>query len=983
MPLADCLRPFNQSDRHKVQPLINELRQAVGDDHLLGIQTELFEVLVKIVGNLPLSSSSGYFWPGSYIDFSLKLSSIALNLLRQRIQFFTMPLAQKEFETQLLKLLVPTICFFLNLRITAMTFCVAAENGDEFRFEVPYEDWFKEREGQELTLYHNVDPDPEAAAGNINHLVLKYLPESLQKRFAKSFKRGYLALLSKFIRGDVGSIVKDEFILILISQAESILREQMTIEFARQGEEPPHYIPSILSWAICALLANELSPEAALRKSDATGNKEPLQIVARAITCKDGEIYAVIEYFFPLLTAKLQELFPRQTWREKEVLRMCCQCGIFDLKEGATFEEVANRIEIYKKCGKEVVSTPVQGLRFNNFLLYVANDSYFGRTVQSLQAKHSVNANDKKLKELGLYKPVAKWQWEDKKLMLERLKPYMEERLAPKTEEDKERREFFARILEDARKRWKEEERALKKAEEAKVPPAILAQRKADYEHALRAFEEAKEKFDCEFNVKKKQAKSKKAKSKDDVVTTASEETSAESTKPEEPAIEMSNTNLIVVQESDKPATPTIQTSHAIKTSCKLVFNALCHDASKFFKGVGECFSVHCWLAKRGYRLVRIDSEESSPSNAPKKPEVKQISCESKKAGANEETSSVIVSQATEAPVTEVEAPSVQNTKADTAAVEPITEKSAGESKTAVSESTAEVPAEKVDQTTTEESTKISREVANPELQKQLVQRLNESVEKSSVHPEKLADMEMDAEIKRLASSKNKDKSGNLSNNKTPPEAKANSKENATAKNSAQSVDQQTGQSSSSNAQSKSDKLSDAKNPSVGSVSGTSSASNVEKPKAKRGRKKKTETQTANATENAAAPKAKQAEKQKPSSEAKTTSTAKPKANTAASGQPKSNVAVSEENPPKAKRGRKPKAAQTANSQTNQETAKPKEVSSAKTAKPAKPSAQTKAAAKAAPKTAAGKTSTPKAPAKTPPPSGKSSAKAIQAALTT
>lgn len=69
-----------------------------------------------------------------------------------------MPLAQKEFETQLLKLFVLIICFFLNLRITAMTFCVIAENGDEFRFEVPYEDWFKEHEGQELTLYHNVDP---------------------------------------------------------------------------------------------------------------------------------------------------------------------------------------------------------------------------------------------------------------------------------------------------------------------------------------------------------------------------------------------------------------------------------------------------------------------------------------------------------------------------------------------------------------------------------------------------------------------------------------------------------------------------------------------------------------------------------------------------------------------------------------------------------------------------------------------------------
>lgn len=988
MPLADCLRPFNQSDRHKVQPLINELRQAVGDDHLLGIQTELFEVLVKIVGNLPLSSGSGYFWPGSYIDFSLKLSSIALNLLRQRIQFFTMPLAQKEFETQLLKLLVPTICFFFNLRITAMTFCVAAENGDEFRFEVPYEDWFKEHEGQELTLYHNVDPDPEAAAGNINRLVLKYLPESLQKRFAKSFKRGYLALLSKFIRGDVGSIVKDEFILILISQAESILREQMTIEFARQGEEPPHYIPSILSWAICALLANELSPEAALRKSDEIGNKEPLQIVASAITCKDGEIYAVIEYFFPLLTTKLQELFPRQTWREKEVLRMCCQCGIFDLKEGATFEEVANRIEIYKKCGKEVVSTPVQGLRFNNFLLYVANNSYFGRTVQSLQAKHSVNANDKKLKELGLYKPVAKWQWEDKKLMMERLKPYFEEVLAPKTEEDKERREFFAQLMEKARKRWKEEERALKEAEEAKVPPAILAQRKADLEHALRAFEEAKEKFDCEFNVKKKQAKNKKAKSKEAAAKAASEEASAETTKTEEPAKEMSNTNLIVVQKAEESSVPTIQTSHAIKASCKLVFNALCHDTSRFFRGVGECFSVHNWLAKRGYKLVKIDSEESSLSNASKKSEVKQIACESKKASANEENSSLIVSPATEAPITEVQTPTAQETGVETAAVETVAEKSSEENKTVASENTAPVPVEKVDQTTTEESTKIRREVANPELQQQLVQRLNKSVEKSSIHLEKLADMEMDAEIKRLASLKNKDKSDNLSNNKTSQEANANSKENAATKTWAQFVAQQT-KPSSSNAQSKSDKPSDSKNPSVGSPSETSSSTNAEKPKAKRGRKKKADTQTANAPENAAAVQnVKQAEKQKATSEAKPASAAKPNAKADVSNLSKSNAAPSDQNPPKAKRGRKPKALQSANSQANNETAKSKEVSVVQTAKTAKSAAQTKASVKPAAKTVKATTQAkaevkpiPNTRAKAPS-SGKSSAKAIQAALT-
>lgn len=74
---------------------------------------------------------------------------------------------------------------------------------------------------------------------------------------------------------------------------------------------------------------------------------------------------------------------------------MCCQCGIFDLKEGATFEEVENRIEIYKKGGKEVISTPVKGLRFINFLLYVPRDSYWSRTIQSLYDKHSLNARDK------------------------------------------------------------------------------------------------------------------------------------------------------------------------------------------------------------------------------------------------------------------------------------------------------------------------------------------------------------------------------------------------------------------------------------------------------------------------------------------------------------------------------------------------------------------------------------------------------------
>lgn len=478
VPVSDFLSPFSDSDRKALLPLTNQLRQAIGDDHLYAIQNDLFEVLTRIVGNLPLNSAPGYFYPGSYNEYSLKLSIIVLNLLRQRIQFFTMPLDQKEFETQLLKLFCLILCFFLNLRITAMTFSVVAENGDEYRFEVPYEQWFKEHEGQALRLYHNIDPEADASGGNINRLVLKYLPDSIHERFAKSFKKGYVALLSKFVVGDFGSILQDQFILILISNAEAILKEQMAVEFTKQRETSPPYIPSILSWALCALLADELSPEQALRKSDADGNREHLKIVENAITCKNGEIYAVVDHFFPLLTTKLNELFPRQTWREEEVLRMCCQCGIFDLKEGATFEEVSHRIEMYKKGGKEVACTPVKGLRFNNFLWYVPRDCYWHRTVQSLHAKHALNANDKKLRELGLHTPLAKAKWEQKRILYEREKakhPFVPS--IPKNEDDTIQlmREEFVRIMEDAHKKKLAAEKALQEAKEAKVAPAILA----------------------------------------------------------------------------------------------------------------------------------------------------------------------------------------------------------------------------------------------------------------------------------------------------------------------------------------------------------------------------------------------------------------------------------------------------------------------------------------------------------------------------
>lgn len=904
VPLADCLRTFNESDRAELLPLINQLRQAIGDDHLLLIQNELLDILTKIVGNLPLSSSPGYFYPRSYIRYSLRLSIVTLNLLRQRVQFFTMPLAQKEFETQTLKLFCLTVGLFINLRIAAMTFSVAAENGDEFRFEVSYDQWCKEHEGQELRLYHNVEPNSDAAAANINRLILKYLPDALHKRFTGSFKHRYLALLSKFIGGDFGSILQDQFLLILISNAEAILREQMTIEFARQGDSPPPYIPSILSWALCALLADELSPEEALRKSDADGNKEHLKIVERTITCKNGEIYAVIDYFFPLLTAKLKELFPRQTWQDKEVLRMCCQCGIFDLKEGATFEEVENRIEIYKKGGKEVISTPVKGLRFVNFLLYVPRDSYWSRTIQSLYDKHSLNARDKKQRELGLYKPVPREEWEEKKMMFERVMPIVKLKLDSQlTGESKEvielMRTAHAKMFGRFEEKKRAAEKALKEAKEAKVAPAVLAQLKADFERAKRKFEEKNKKFDCDHNVKKKQAKEKQSKPED---------SSSKPINAPEPSKEMSNTDLIVTENKAESSVPAIQTPQALKTSGKHIFNAICCDTSRFFRGVAGYFSVHSWLEKRGYRLVKIDPEETSSLNV-QKSKVKQITCESNEAK-TPKASSLIVPHSCENVSAESSEARVKEEAPDNRSPAGSMERSQSKSfENAETESSG-----KANRTETERDLKTVRKVSKSELQKLLIQRLSLSVENTSADtaagnkpkltPEELADIEMDDEIKRLVSVEAAEKSASAVNVPKEPIASPTSLDETMTKTEVKVVAQSSEESSSSNPQNNAAKSTDAVKTTTTSPAASASEAQPSKPAAKRGRKKKAETNQPSCTPEKSESSSAQTKKAAtaPSASAKTSLTSKAVPTPVAT--PKIDLEKTA-----AKRGRKPKAA--------------------------------------------------------------------------
>lgn len=733
----------------------------------------------------------------------------------------------------------------------------------------------------------------------------------------------------------------------------------MTIEFARQGDCSPPYIPSILSWALCALLADELSPEEALRKSDADGNKEHLKAVERTITCKNGEIYAVIDYFFPLLTAKLKELFPRQTWQEKEVLRICCQCGIFDLKEGATFEEVENRIEIYKKGGKEVISTPVKGLRFVNFLLYVPRDSYWSRTIQSLYDKHSLNARDKKQRELGLYKPVPREEWEEKKMMFERVMPIVKLKLDSQlTGESKEvielMRTAHAKMFESFEEKKRAAEKALKEAKEAKVAPAMLAQLKADFDRAKQDFEEKNKKFDCEHNIKKKQAKEKQSKSED---------SSSKPINAPEPSKEMSNTDLIVTDNKVESSVPAIQTPQALKASGKHIFNAICCDTSRFFRGVAGYFSVHSWLEKRGYRLVKIDSEESSSLNV-QKSEVKQITCESNKAKAPK-TSSLIVPHSCENISPEPPEADVKEEASDNRSPAASMEKN--QSKT--SDCTQAKSSETTNRTETERDLKTLRKVSKSELQKHLIQRLSLSVENASADtaagnkpkltPEELADVEMDNEIKRLASDEADEKSASAVNVPKEPIAASTGLDETMTKTEVKVVAQSTEESSSSNPQNNAAKSTDAVKTTTTSPAASASEAQSSKPAAKRGRKKKAEVNQPSSTS------------EKPESSVKTKNAAaavsasaktssKSKAVSTPVATPKTDAIKTAPEQTAAKRGRKPKAAV----QPSKDAASPK-ATTPKTIKAVKTDPQSQGSAQPAPMAAVKRPSALKAVPKT------------------
>ena len=367
---------------------------------------------------------------------------------------------------------------------------------------------------------------------------------------------------------------------------------------------------------------------------------------------------------------------------------------------------------------------------------------------------------------------------------------------------------------------------------------------------------------------------------------------------------------------------------------------------------------MHSWLEKRGYRLVKIDLEESSSLNV-QNAEVKQITCESNKAKA----SSLIVPHSCENVPPESSEARVKEEAPDNRSPAASMERSQSKSfENAETESSGSA-----NQIETEEDLKTLHKVSKSELQKHLIQRLSLSAENTSADtaaenkpkltPEELADMEMDDEIKRLASAEATEKSTSAVNVPKEPITASAGLDGTMAKAEVKVVVQSTEESSSSNPQNNAAKSTDAVKTTTTSPAASPSEAQPSKPAAKRGRKKKAETNQPSSTPEKSESSSAQTKKAAaaPSASAKTSLTSK------AVPTP---VATPNIDPEKtaAKRGRKPKASvQPSKDAAILKPTTPKTIKSVKTdpqsqssAQPApKAAVKTPSALKAVPKTAA------------------------------
>lgn len=493
--LSGCLDPFLPEDGPLFNTLLKDLEDAFADGKYNALVRSLFVELFWIVGNLPLYSGSAFKKKTGCLTASVKLACQALIQLRDEVEFYRLPSKLRDKEITTSKFVVVVSCLFTYVKLTAMTFEVSSSDGSVFKFGEPYVHWCHRQQGNKLTLVYRPSTEEEAAKANTLLLVHRALPEALHRRFSESIKPR-LPIINKLLTGEIGSITgEDRLLVLLISKAESVVMGRNQLERIKRGDNHPSAFHTLLSYVVCRIFEEELSMEHVNRTyaEDKTAGMR----LDRTITFSHGKVYAVVDEFLPLLTEKLQKMFPRQDWKEDEVLRICCECGIFELPENATYTEVLLYKDIWRKGGRVSESLPVKGISFANFTNFIARKSAWYRTYQAWNARYEVNGEIITRRELNLPDPMAQLEWVQKgQLMAQLIENGLEAVYKGLNDEDRAEglriRRKFDQMLKESIENKRQREKAEQDAKDAQVAPALLAQAKADAAHALKAYQEEK-----------------------------------------------------------------------------------------------------------------------------------------------------------------------------------------------------------------------------------------------------------------------------------------------------------------------------------------------------------------------------------------------------------------------------------------------------------------------------------------------------------
>lgn len=493
--LTDCLTPFSFEDGAFLEAQLKKLNEVFADpEHKETIKT-LFFGLLSIVGKLPLSAGSAFKKPCGCIEASVELACQALVQLRNEIEFFRLPLTDREKEIATSKLAVLVSCLYLYVKLTAMSFEVRSSDGSVFCFSEPFEEWCRAQEGKQLTLLVRSQCDEAAASANTLLLVHKAIPSALYKRFAESF-RARLPFINKLITGEIGAVVgEDRSLLLLIGKAEIVVMGREQLARIKHGDLNPGAFHSLFAFTISKLFEDELSMEAAGLKYDE--DKSDAERIDRTITFLNGKVYAVVDEFFPLLTNKLKAMFPRQNWKGSEVLRTCCECGFFELPENTTFTDVWLYKDIWKKGGKKTETLPVKGIAFTYFPNFIARNSGWFRTYQSWMAGYEAKAEVIAREAVKLPDPLAQMEWNLKgQIMAQAIQNGIEAIYKNLDEEEKAAglrlRERFDAMLRYSEEQKEAKERQAQEAKDACIAPALQKQAQADAKYAREAYDQEK-----------------------------------------------------------------------------------------------------------------------------------------------------------------------------------------------------------------------------------------------------------------------------------------------------------------------------------------------------------------------------------------------------------------------------------------------------------------------------------------------------------